>query len=217
MSAVVQLVDVSKRLGGRWALARLSVDLPQGAAVLLTGENGAGKTTLLRLMATLQKPTLGSVRLFGQDAFANVVQARARIGFVSSQTQLYDAQSGRENLRFLARFLGAEARIEPVLERVSMREHADRPMRTYSLGMRRRIALAALLLKNPELVLLDEPWSALDPSGLALMDDVVRELVRDGKTLVVATHDIERAKTLCNLHVVLEQGRMPTPPMQVSA
>ncbi len=204
----LRLVDVSKRLGGRWALARVSFAVPAGTALLLTGENGAGKTTLLKLLATLTKPTYGSIEVLGEPA-APLPGLRRRIGLLTHQTYLYDAQSGRENLTFVARCLSRPpAEVQAVLERVGLTQSAERPVATYSAGMKRRLTLAALLLKQPELVLLDEPWTQLDRDGGELLDGIIGELRARGATLVIATHDLERGRAVCNAHLELEKGRV---------
>jgi heme exporter protein A len=209
VTPIIRLTDVSKRFGNRWVLARLSFDIEPGSAVLLTGDNGAGKTTLLKIISTLLKPTFGRVELFGAPIKGTSPDARARLGLMTHSTHLYDAQSGRENLRFAARMAGvsAAAEIDGVLDRVGLATHADRPVRGYSAGMKRRLMMARLLLKQPELVLLDEPWGQLDAGAIELMDDMIRNLRAAGATVVVATHDIERALPLCSVRVRLAHGR----------
>ncbi len=212
-SATIRLHDVSKRLGTRWALARLELAIEPGRAVLLTGENGAGKTTLLKVLATLWKPTFGEVELFGVAARGELAALRRRLTLLTHSTHLYDAQSGRDNLRFWAGCLegNAPGRVETSLERVSLSRDAHRPVRTYSAGMKRRLMLAGLLIKQPELVFLDEPWSALDPGGATLVDELIGEMRVQGTTLIIATHDIERARPLCDSHLALSQGRIVQP------
>ena len=205
----LRLHDISKRLGNRWVLARLSLQVPAGSSVLLTGDNGAGKTTLLKVVSTLLKPTYGHVELFGQSARANLAELRRRIGLMTHASHLYDSQSGRENLRFMARMEGdgALARLEDVLTRVGLSQHADRPVRGYSAGMKRRLMMARLWLKSPELVLLDEPWGQLDAGAISLMDDLIREMHQRGATLVIATHDVDHGRALCDHKLRLAHGR----------
>jgi heme exporter protein A len=206
---VARLVDVSKRYGARWALARLSLDLPAGRAVLLTGENGAGKTTLLKVLATSIRPTFGTVNLFGVEAADHLDEVRAKVGLLTHQSHLYFDLTGRENLELTARLSSRPTSLVPaLLDRCGMTAHADRPARIYSAGMKQRLALARTLLREPRLVLLDEPFSALDPSGVALMESVVRELVAGGATVVLSTHDVERGRALCDEHVELADGRL---------
>lgn len=209
----VELHDLSKRFGTRWVLARLSFRAEPGEAVLLTGENGAGKTTLIKLLATLIKPTFGRLELFGEPGGAVAAQ-RQRIGLMTHQTHLYDMQSGRENLEFFAALQGEPnaQRVDEMLAHVGLAKHAGRPVRTFSAGMKRRLVMAQLMLKAPRLVLLDEPWTQLDPEGMVLMDELITTLRKSGATLIIATHDIERGLPLCDTRLHLAQGRRVTPP-----
>ena len=203
------MLDVSRRMGERWVLSRLSLEVAQGASVLLCGDNGAGKTTLLKVVATLLQPTFGRLELFGLPARDASLELRGRLGLMTHASHLYDSQTGRENLRFVARLAGRlpGASVDGLLERVGLAAHADRPVRGYSAGMKRRLMMARLMVKEPELVLLDEPWGQLDAVAVDLMDDVIRGLQAAGATLVIATHDIERATALCNMRVRLAHGR----------
>ncbi len=209
VTPTIRLHDISKRIGNRWVLSRLSYEVAPGSSVMLTGDNGAGKTTLLKVMATLWRPTFGKVELFGQTVKGSALEVRARLGLMTHANHLYDAQTARENLRFVARMAGdgALGRIPDVLERVGLSQHADRPVRGFSAGMKRRLIMARLLLKQAELVLLDEPWGALDAAAISLMDDMIRTLKKSGTTLVIATHDIERAEALCDTRLRLAHGR----------
>lgn len=209
MTPTIRLKDVSKRIGSRWVLARVSLEVDSGSTVLLTGDNGAGKTTLLKVLATLWRPTYGSLELFGRPVRGPSAEVRARLGLMTHQTYLYDGQTGRENLRFAAGVAGdgLPARIDEALERVGLTVHADRAVRGYSAGMKRRLMMAQLLLKQPELVLLDEPWGQLDAGAISLMDEMIRTMHRQGATLVIATHDVERALPLCDTRLRLAQGR----------
>jgi heme exporter protein A len=206
---IVTLGEVSQRFLGRWALTRLTLGVPEGVAVLLTGENGAGKTTLLRIMSTALKPTRGALTLFGRSAWPDPAEVRPRIGLMTHHHFLYEALSARENLALVRRLSGrgTEGLQEALLERVGLSGFADVAVSTYSAGMKRRLVLARLLLGDPELVLLDEPFGQLDPAGVALMADVIGELRRRGATQVISTHDIERGEALCSHHIHLASGR----------
>ena len=206
----IRLHDVSLRLGERWALARLDLEVEAGSSLLLMGDNGAGKTTLLKVMATLLQPTAGRLELFGALVTrGTAAEVRARVGLMSHATHLYDAQTGRESLRFAAAAMGrARApRIEALLDWVGLTAHAERPVRTYSAGMKRRLMMARLMLKQPTIALLDEPWSELDSEATALLDAMVRDLHNAGATVIIATHDVEHARSLCQASVRLQRGR----------
>ncbi len=208
----VRLDNVSQRYGRRWALVRLSLAIPPERAVLLTGANGAGKTTLLRVIATALRPTRGALSLFGLPAHENLEAVRPRIGLVTHRSHLYEELSAQENLTLVARLQGISAReIGAILERVGLGPRAHSAVRTFSAGMQRRLCLARVLLRVPELVLLDEPFGQLDPEGQVLVEELVRELRARRTTLVIATHDVDRARPLCDLHLHLEQGRVLRP------
>ena len=199
--------DVSVHLGGRWVLSRLSFGLPEASSTLLTGENGAGKTTLLRLLATTLQPTLGTLRVFGLPTALHRNSVRARIGLFTHHSHLYEALTALENLA-LCHWESPTSELWRVLERVGLAAQARRPVAGFSAGMRRRLGLARLLLRQPALALLDEPFGQLDPGGVALMQEVIKELQNNGTTLLIASHDIERASALCTRHLTLTQGRM---------
>ncbi|MGO8970545.1 MAG: heme ABC exporter ATP-binding protein CcmA [Myxococcaceae bacterium] len=208
MSNALECHDVSKRYGQRWALARLSLVLPAGASLLLTGHNGSGKTTLLRLLATLFRPTTGQVLLFGQDAVAGRASLRPRIALLGHTTFLYEDLTARENCVLLTRLLGRPVgEVEGLLERTGLGQRADQPVRTFSAGMKKRLAIARLLLKQPALALLDEPFGELDPAGIAEMEEHIRGLTRAGTTVVLATHQVEHGQSLCTERLHLAAGR----------
>jgi len=208
VSNALELHDVSKRYGRVWALARLSFALPSGESLLLTGHNGSGKTTLLRLLSTLVRPTTGSVRLFGQDAVAERDTLRPRVALLGHSTFLYEDLTARENVALLARLLGRQAReADGLLEELGLGARADQPVRTFSAGMKKRLAIVRLLLKRPALALLDEPFGELDPEGIVEMEGHIRALSRAGTTVVLATHQVEHGQSLCTARLHLAAGR----------
>jgi len=215
----IRVRDVSKRYGRRWALARLSVEIPSGSAVLLTGENGAGKTTFLRILGTAMRPTYGALELFGEPTETALDAVRPRLSLMTHQSYLYEDLSAHENLAMVARLSGrgTEHERQAAIERVGLAPHAHRPVRTYSAGMKRRLCLARMIVRQPDLILLDEPFGQLDPMGVTLMEDVIREQHRAGRTLVIATHDIDRGLALCDLHLELTGGRAKRPPFPIAA
>jgi heme exporter protein A len=208
MVAAVSLRDVSLRFGTRWVLARLSLELPQHAKVLLTGPNGAGKTTLLRLMATALRPSLGELSLFGVPAYPNPDAVRPRVGLVTHQNHLYEDLTARQNLRLVARLTGQpRTGIGAIIERVGLAADADRSVRHFSAGMKRRLCIGRLLLRGCDLALLDEPFAQLDPEGVELVERLVGEMHADGITIVLSTHDVERGERVCDVHLRLRHGR----------
>jgi len=210
----LKLDDVSKRYGRRWALARLSFSVPAGTSLLLTGHNGSGKTTLLRLLATAITPTHGKVQVLGLDCLEEREGIRHRVGLLSHASFLYEDLSAEQNLLVLGRLLGvphpADVAIH-LLSRVGLTGRSLHPIRQFSAGMRKRLAIARLLMKQPELALLDEPFGELDPKGIAQMEQIISELAQSGTTVVLATHLVEQGLTLCRERLHLENGRAVEP------
>lgn len=198
--------QLSQRYGARWIFARLNLSLPAGSRLLLTGENGAGKTTLLRILATALRPSRGEVRLFGQPVWPHGRCVRTRLALMTHQHYLYEALSAWENLYLVQRLAGAHAQtdIAALLRRVGLDKAQNARLVTFSAGMKRRLALARVLLLQPELVLFDEPFAQLDPEGQTLVTDVIAQMAQAGTTLVIASHDVGRTKPLCTHHLHLE-------------
>ncbi len=207
-AAGLSVDDVSRRYGRRWALARVTLEIPPGDAWMLLGPNGSGKSTLIKCLSTRLKCHHGTIRLDGQDVWENRSALRRRIAVLSHASALYDDLSGLENLDVWSRLGGIEVEPEPLLERVGLDPGRIDPVRTYSAGMRKRLALARVLLKDPDVLLLDEPFTALDPAGRGLLVRVIRELQEAGTTLVMATHLPQVARALCKNALVLDAGQV---------
>ncbi|MCY1032581.1 heme ABC exporter ATP-binding protein CcmA [Corallococcus sp. BB11-1] len=208
--SALALHDVSKRYGRRWAVARLTYALPPGRSLLLTGHNGSGKTTLLRLVATALSPTAGRVEVLGRDAVADRDAVRHDVALLSHASFLYEDLTAHQNLMVLARLLGMDAPrdvTDTLLTRVGLTRRTDSPVRGFSAGMRKRLAIARLLMKAPALALLDEPFGELDPAGIRDMEAVIAELKASGTTVVLATHLIEQGLSLCEERLHLQDGR----------
>ncbi|NOK36120.1 heme ABC exporter ATP-binding protein CcmA [Corallococcus exercitus] len=204
------LHDVSKRYGRRWALARLTYALPAGRSLLLTGHNGSGKTTLLRLVATALGPTAGRVEVLGRDAVLDREAVRRDVALLSHASFLYEDLTAQQNLMVLGRLLGVDAPqdvADALLNKVGLTRRTDSPVRGFSAGMRKRLAIARLLMKAPALALLDEPFGELDPAGIQDMEGVIAELKAGGTTVVLATHLIEQGLSLCEERLHLQDGR----------
>lgn len=186
----------------------MSLELDRPGTVLLTGENGAGKTTLLKIIATAQRPTLGSVELFGLAARDHAFEVRSRIAVMTHQAHLYFDLTARENLRLAAQLTGRSVSpIDELIRRVGLHGEGDRPVGKFSAGMKRRVTLARLLLLMPQIALLDEPFTQLDPDGVILMSEVIRELDASGCLTILATHDVERGLALAAAHLKLDGGQ----------
>jgi heme exporter protein A len=193
--AAVAVANLRRDYGDRPALDGVGFELAAGGSLVVLGPNGAGKTTLLRILATLLRPSGGSVRVLGCSLPDEAWKLRGRIGYLGHEPLLYRDLSGRENLRFQARLHGierepAEARIEELLRAVGMERRADERVAELSAGMRQRLSICRCVLHRPQLLLLDEPDSNLDAEGREL----ARALIGPGeeRTRVVVTHDPER-------------------------
>lgn len=207
----IEALGICRRYGRRWALADLSMGVPRGSVLMVTGRNGSGKSTLLRILATAIRSDHGTARVEGFDVRRSVQEVRRRVAFLSHHLYLYDSLSALENLRVAARFLGRDASrpaLLPLLAEVGLADRADDATLTFSAGMRKRLALARVLLQPASVVLLDEPYGQLDPPGFRLVDGLLRRLRERGATVLMATHLLERGGDLCDRGIVLEEGRL---------
>jgi heme ABC exporter ATP-binding subunit CcmA len=196
-------------LGRFPALAGADLEVSQGEVVLLAGPNGAGKTTLLRLCAGLVPLRSGSANVLGHDLRLDRRSARRRLAFVGHETFCYDDLTAAENLRFTARAAGADAaRADDALARAGLADSARVPHARLSQGQRRRLALAAALVREPELLLLDEPHAGLDAEGRVLVDEIVATAAARGGTVLVASHEVERVRHLATREVRVAGGRV---------
>ncbi len=193
------------------ALRGVDLRLDEGEFLGLFGPNGAGKTTLIRILATLARPTAGQVRVGGLDVRECTAEVRRQIGVVSHQTFLYRDLTAEENLRLYARLYDlpdARERVNRALERVALGHRAGDPLRNLSRGMQQRVAIARAVLHEPRILLLDEPYSGLDQHAVAGLTAILREMALAGRTVLMATHDLEQGLALCNRVAVLNSGRL---------
>ena len=198
-----------KSFGPRPVLRGLDLEVAPGECLALMGPNGAGKTTLLRILATLSKPTSGVVRVAGLPLPVAAGSVRQRLGVVAHHTLLYSDLSAQENLQFYARLYGlgdAEPRIAAVLEQVGLARRRHDMVRTFSRGMQQRLAIARALLHDPAVMLLDEPYTGLDPQAADVLDAVLRDARQAGRTVLVTTHDLARALALADRVAILARG-----------
>jgi heme exporter protein A len=183
----------------------------RGSAVMVAGRNGSGKSTLFRILSTAIRPDLGTVRVDGLDVRTHRYEVRSRVALLSHYSYLYESLSAFENLQVVARLLRLPSNrqdIVPFLARVQLEKRADDPVMTFSAGMRKRLSLARVLLQDAAVVFLDEPYGQLDPAGFVFVDHMVEELVRRGATVLMATHQIDRAARLCRDGLMLDAGRV---------
>lgn len=190
----------------------MSLSVAPGEVVGLEGHNGSGKSTLLRIAATSLKATSGSVFVDGRLAEDAPDQARARIALMSFQPGLYDDLTARENLHFASRMLDLRAPdLDSVLERVGLRKEGDERVRTFSSGMQRRLSLGRLLLQQPKILLLDEPYNSFDRAGVSLVNEIVREVCAAGGCALIVLHDHHSAEGMLDRTIVLRHGLIANP------
>jgi heme exporter protein A len=208
-SADIEAQNLARRYGRRWALADVSFTLTGGSVLMLAGPNGSGKSTLLRTLATAVRPDGGSARVGGFDVATEREDVRKLVALLSHASYLYDSLTARENLAIVADHLGRRrSGLAALLDRVGLGRRADDIVATFSAGMRKRLSFARVLLQEPRVALLDEPYGQLDPEGFVLVDDVVRELKSGGTTVIFATHQLARAAALADDALLLEAGRV---------
>jgi ABC transporter DrrB family efflux protein len=209
----VHVAGVTKRFGDTLALSAVDLEVPEGIVFGLLGPNGAGKTTLVRVLATLLTPDAGRAELFGLDVTRDAPAVRELIGLTGQFAAVDEILSGRENLEMFGRLFDlpsgqARQRAGELLERFDLADAADRPAHTYSGGMRRRLDLASSLLTRPRILFLDEPTTGLDPRSRNQIWTIVRELVRDGTTILLTTQYLEEADELADRIAVIDHGQL---------
>ena len=208
---MIQVRELAKSFGPRTALAGVSLEIPAGQSVTLVGPNGAGKTTLLRILATLTRPTSGTVRIAGLDPARAGEEVRRKIGFLSHRTLLYSDLTAGQNLGFYARMYhlsDGPARVAALLERVGLTARRDDLVGTFSRGMQQRLAVARAVLHRPTVLLLDEPYTGLDLQAAQALTDLLTELAGEGRTILLTTHNLERGLAVGQRVVVLNRGRI---------
>ena len=206
--AVVRVCGLTKRYGEVVAVDQLTFTLERGTITAFLGPNGAGKTTTLRLMLGLAEPTAGEALVFGRR-YHDLDDPIRTVGAVLESGDFDPGRSGRNHLRVLALATGIRyERVEELLELVELDHAADRPARTYSLGMRQRLGLAAALLGDPELLLLDEPANGLDPAGIHWLRGFLHQLASGGRTVLISSHVLAEVAQTVQRALILSGGRL---------
>jgi heme exporter protein A len=206
---VVEAAGLGRRYASIRALADLDLEIHAGESLTIFGPNGAGKTTLVKLLATVLRPSAGRLRLFGEEWPRPAL--RRRIGLLSHGSFLYGELTAAENLGFYAGLYGVArpaARIDEMLAEVGLEAWRERPVKSFSRGMEQRLALARAFLHDPDLLLLDEPYTGLDPDAVAHLQEILARVHRRGKAMVLTTHDIGRGLEVCDRAVILRGGRL---------
>ena len=217
----IHLEGLTKRFGHRTAVNGLSIDVPDGVVAGFVGPNGAGKTTTLRILLGLARPSSGTGTVLGR-AIDDPASYLGRVGGLIEGPAFHSALSGRRNLEVLAALGGLDpAEIPGLLRQVGLAARADDAYRTYSLGMKQRLGIAAALLGQPELLLLDEPSNGLDPAGIHEMRELIGSLRRADRTVLVSSHLLTEVEQVCDWLVMIEQGHLvyqgPTADLVASA
>ena len=206
----VETRGLTKRFGANLAVGGVELHVPRGSAFGYLGPNGAGKTTLIRTLLGLTRADGGTMSLLGFPVPAERKQALARVGAIVDEPRFHPHLTGRDNLRLLAAARGGDAsrRIDPSLERVGLTQRAGDKVASYSMGMRQRLGVAACLLSDPELLILDEPMNGLDPAGMHEMRTMIRSLVDEGRTVMLSSHLLDEVERTCDAVAIVDHGRV---------
>lgn len=210
---MLEAVDLSKSFNGHDALAGLDLKVEPGEVFCLLGANGAGKTTTIHLFLGFLEPTAGQALVDGLDVAQEPLETKRRLAYIPEQVQLYPSLSGLENLAYLTALAGRDQlgqdELRGFLKRAGLEaEAADRRLSTYSKGMRQKVAVAVALAKGAQALLLDEPTSGLDPKAANELSNLLRELSEEGVAVLMATHDLFRAKEVGKRLGIMKRGRL---------
>ena len=211
--AAIETRALSKRYGATLAVDRLDLRIDPGVVFGLLGPNGSGKTTTILMLLGLTEVTSGTVRVLGLDPVRQPLEVKRAVGYMPDSVGFYDDLTARENLRYSGKLMGLrgaalESRIEHVLGRVRLTEAAGKPVKAFSRGMRQRLGLAEVLLKEPRLAILDEPTSGLDPQSTVEFLEMIRALKADGITVLLSSHLLDQVQAVCDRVGLFHRGRM---------
>jgi len=203
---VVRTERLTKVYDGRVVVDSLDLDVREGEVFGLLGPNGSGKSTTVAMLLGLARPTSGNIAIFGKDLARERWAILQHVGAIIEAPAFYPYLSGLENLHVLARPLGVEARIPGALDRVGLTARADDAYETYSLGMKQRLGIASTLLRDPRLIILDEPTNGLDPAGTREVRELIPQLASEGRSVVLCSHLLHEVELVCNRVAILRAG-----------
>jgi ABC-2 type transport system ATP-binding protein len=210
---VIRLKQLTKRYGRFTAVDGIDLEVPSGELFGFLGPNGAGKTTTFRMIAGILRPTSGTVAVGGIDMDRRPLEAKARLGFIPDRPFVYDKLTGAEFLRFAAALYGqqgslVERRIDELLELFELSRWKNELTESYSHGMRQKLIISGALVHRPEVIVVDEPMVGLDPRSARLLKDLFRQFVNRGGTVLMSTHTLEVAETMCDRIAIIHEGRI---------
>jgi ABC-2 type transport system ATP-binding protein len=210
---LITVHEVSKKYKGRKALNNISFDVKKGEVIGIIGPNGAGKTTLISLLATINRPEAGRINIFGEDILKNPEKIRAGLGYVPQETALYPMLTAYENLDFWGGIYGVDDRLKKekinrTLKLLRLEDRKNDKVKTFSGGMKKRLNIAASLLHDPEILIMDEPTAGVDILSRATIAELVLELKKSGRTIIITSHHIDDLEQLCDRILVLREGNL---------
>ena len=210
---MIRLESLTKTYGKFVAVDNIDLHVPRGTMFGFVGPNGAGKTTTLRIIAGIMRPTAGRIWLGGDDVVADPMAAKARLGFIPDRPFLYEKLTGAEFLQFVAGLYGqdgevVEKRIDELLEVFELSRWKDELIESYSHGMRQKLIISSALIHRPECIVVDEPMVGLDPKAARLLKDILRQFVDRGGTVLMSTHTLDIAETMCDKIAIIQAGKI---------
>ena len=211
---VIEISHLTKQYGSKTAVNDLSLSIRRSEVFGLLGPNGAGKTTTILMLLGLTEPTSGTAEILGKNCAREPLAVKSVVGYLPDNVGFYSDMTGRQNLRFTGRLNGLpkdviEERIDRLLERVGMTHAADQKAGTYSKGMRQRLGIADVLMKDPQIIVMDEPTLGIDPEGMRELLELIRKLsVEDGRTLLISSHQLQQIQQVCDRVGIFVEGSL---------
>jgi ABC-2 type transport system ATP-binding protein len=211
---VIEISHLTKQYGSKVDVNDLSLSIRKGEVFGLLGPNGAGKTTTILMLLGLTEPTAGTAEICGMNCTRNPLEVKSMVGYLPDNTGFYNDMTGRQNLRFTGKLNGLsgqelEERIDILLKRVGMDKAADRKAGTYSKGMRQRLGIADVLMKDPQIIVMDEPTLGIDPEGMRELLELIQRLsVEDGRTVLISSHQLQQIQQVCDRVGIFVEGRL---------
>ncbi len=210
---MIELTGLTKKYGNFTAVDAIDLKVPRGELFGFLGPNGAGKTTTLRMIAGILKPTAGSVRIAGIDLAADPIAAKSQLGFIPDRPFIYEKLTGTEFLRFVAGLFGqsgpeVEHRARELMALFDLEEWRDELVESYSHGMRQKLIISSAFVHRPAVIVVDEPHVGLDPKSIKILRDLFKEYTRRGHTIMMSTHTLEAAESLCDRIAIIHAGKI---------